>query len=45
MGATVYISDSVEYIFHLPKRKIPIDISTLFGFMGSPAQNQDTAAA
>ena len=44
--AAVYISDSVEYIVHIPKRKIPPDISMLFGFMGFPAQkNQDTAAA
>ena len=44
--AVVYISDSVEYIVLLPKRKIPPDIRIFFGFMGSPAQkNQDTAAA
>ena len=42
---TTYISDSVECIVLLPKRKIPPDISTLFGFMGSPAHNQDTVAA
>ena len=42
--ATVYVSDSVEYIILLPKRKIPPDISIFFGFIGSPAQkNQDTA--
>ena len=35
--ATVYISDSVGYIVLLSKRKIPLDISMLFGFMGSPA--------
>ena len=44
--AIVYISDSVEYIVILSKRKIHLEISTLFGFMGSPTQkNQDTAAA
>ena len=44
--ATIYISNSVEDIILLPKRKIPLEISNLFGFMGSPAQkNQDTAAA
>ena len=43
--ATVYISDLVECIVLLPKRKIHQDISTLFGFMGSPAHNQDIAAA
>ena len=44
--ATVYISDLVEYIILIPKRKIPPDIRMFFRFMGSPAQkNQDTAAA
>ena len=42
--AVVYISDSVEYIILISKRKIPPEISTFFGFMGSPAQNQDTVA-
>ena len=34
--AIVYISDLVECIALLPKRKIPIEIRNLFGFMGSP---------
>ena len=34
--AVVYISDSIGYIVLLPKRKILPNISTLFGFMGSP---------
>ena len=34
--AIVYISDLVEYIVLLPKSKITLDISILFGFMGSP---------
>ena len=41
----VYIHDPVEHVLLLPKRNIPLDISTLFGFMGSLAQNQDTVAA
>ena len=43
--AVVYISDSVKCIVLLPKRKIPPDISNLFGFMGSPAHNQETVVA
>ena len=43
---TVYISDSVGYIVILPKRKIPLEISLFFGFIGSPAhKNQDTTSA
>ena len=41
----VYISNSVECIVLLPKRKIPLYISILFGFMGSTTKNQDTTAA
>ena len=37
--ATVYISDSVEHILLLPKRKIPPDIIILFRFRGSHAQS------
>ena len=44
--AAVYISNSVEYIILLPKRKIPTDIRILLRFIGSHAQkNQDTAFA
>ena len=40
--AAVYIPDSVGHIILYLKRNIPPDISTLFGFIGSPAQkNQD----
>ena len=42
--AVVYIPDSVEHIVLLPKRKIPLDIITLFGFIGSHAWIQDVAA-
>ena len=44
--AVVYIPDSVGHIILLPNKKIPPNISMLFGFMGSPTQkNQDTVAA
>ena len=39
--AAVYILDSVEHIILLPKRKIPPNIVTLFGFIGSHAHIQD----
>ena len=34
--ATVYISNSVRYIVLIPRRKIPLEISMFFGFMGLP---------
>ena len=43
--AAIYIPDSFGDIILIPKRNIPLEIITLFGFMVSPAQNQYTTTA